>query len=136
MSINLGSDTDTEGVFPGEIDQSPRAVNLDRAASLLSEFLTPKTESEQKDQTLVWVDDGEGPIAAILGDEYSRPRFIHRPKQVKRCDVQVGMKVLDKKMLRMYNEAIAFVDKKKARVAAKAGTFEADNAIIKGDGQL
>jgi len=68
---------------------------------------------------LVWVDDGIGEIVAVFGTENSQPIWMRKPRQVKKSEVTISMKVLSSSMLHQYNTCIAEVEERKKKKAQK-----------------
>jgi hypothetical protein len=68
---------------------------------------------------LVWIDDGIGEIIAAFGTENSSTTWIRKPRQVKRSELDVSMKILDSFKLNMYNTCIKDVEERKQRKAKK-----------------
>lgn len=69
----------------------------------------------------VWVDDGEGDSIAVIEWGFNGSKFIRRPKLVDEDKVHIGMQVLDSALLRIYNDAIKAVEKKRALNKNKVG---------------
>jgi hypothetical protein len=63
----------------------------------------------------VWIDPGDGPIAAIYAaNDRARIKFMRRPVKIKKSEVVPGMYILDHKLLKLYNSCISAVDSRKA----------------------
>lgn len=97
---------------------------MTQLAKTIARILTGVNDNE-----LVWVDDGRGDIVAITGSEHGRCQFLRQPRQVKKSEVDLGMKVLDSKTLREYNEAIAIVMKKRSKNVAKAADTSTEKVL-------
>lgn len=79
------------------------------------------TKQVENPEDMVWVDDGEGPVLAVTGDEYdSRPTWIHKPKQIKRKDVQPGMTILSVTRKKLYDNCIMEVEARRRQKKDKA----------------
>ena len=63
---------------------------------------------------MVWVDDGLGQVVAAYSNRpYDRTHWIREPKQIKKSEVTVTMKVLSEKELEHYRKCIKQAEKHK-----------------------